>query len=269
MLGIAPIAIELCSGALNGLDTIQSLAPVMKSAATDSGVSDAANLTPEWFAWAPELNPTAAGILKTAPVACLSFLLLSPINVCRKVAAAKSVGSLKSAPFFAVTNACVAWLAFGIQLQDLVIILPNAMGLGLSAYYLHTYANNCKDPSALRPSFLGSGLLAAGVTGAVVAFPEQSVTYIGYLASALAVWLSVSPLTALKTVVQEKSTAALPLGISVGVVLNNASWVAYGLCVAHNPFLVFPNGLGLTAGLLQLSMFGFYGLPPPLPRKKD
>ena len=52
-------------------------------------------------------------------------------------------------------------------------------------YYLHTYANNCKDPSALRPSFLGSGLLTAGVTGAVVAFPEQSVTYIGYLASAL------------------------------------------------------------------------------------
>lgn len=45
----------------------------------------------------------------------------------------RQVGSLKSAPFFAVTNACVAWLAFGIQLQDLVIILPNAMGLGLSA----------------------------------------------------------------------------------------------------------------------------------------
>ena len=39
-----------------------------------------------------------------------------------------------------------------------------------------------------------------------------------------------SPLTALKTVVKEKSTAALPLGISVGVVLNNASWVSYGAC---------------------------------------
>ena len=46
-------------------------------------------------------------------------------------------------------------------------------------------------------------------------------------------WLSVSPLTALKTVVQEKSTAALPLGISVGVVLNNASWVAYGMAWRH------------------------------------
>ena len=42
-------------------------------------------------------------------------------------------------------------------------------------------------------------------------------------------WLSISPLTALKTVMQEKSTAALPLGISVGVVLNNASWLAYGM----------------------------------------
>lgn len=225
---------------------------------------------PEWFAWAPEVNSAVAGILATAPVACLSFLLLSPLNVCRKVAAAKTVGSLKSAPFFAVTNACVAWLAFGIKLQDWVIIAPNAMGLALSGYYIHTYANNCEDPSVLRRDFLVSGALAAGVTGAAVGLPaEQSIEYIGYLASGMAVWLSVSPLTALKTVVQEKSTAALPLGISVGVVLNNFSWITYGVIVAHNPFLVFPNAVGLSAGLVQLSMFGVYGLPPPMPSKKE
>ena len=50
---------------------------------------------------------------------------------------------------------------------------------------MYTYANNCKDPTVLRGSFLSSGLLAAGVTGVAVAFPEQSVPYIGYLASAL------------------------------------------------------------------------------------
>ena len=78
------MAIHLWPGALNSLDTMQSLASVMTSV-PDSCVSDAANLTPEWFVWTPEVSPTVTSILKTTPVVCLSFLLLSPFNLCRQV----------------------------------------------------------------------------------------------------------------------------------------------------------------------------------------
>ena len=92
LAGIAPIAIDFCSSGLSGMELIPSLKSMMGSVTTDSVVSDpVATSAPEWFAWAPEVNPTVAGILKTAPVACLSFLLLSPLDVCRKVAAAKTV----------------------------------------------------------------------------------------------------------------------------------------------------------------------------------
>ena len=61
------------------------------------------------------------------------------------------------------------------------------IGISFCRYYLRTYATNCKDPSVLRPSFLTTGALTAGVIGTALAFPEQSTPYIGYLASAL-VW---------------------------------------------------------------------------------
>jgi len=173
------------------------------------------------------------------------------------------VGPLKPDTFVAVGNACAVWLTFGVLINDWVVIAPNAMGLVLSGYYWKTFVDY-SPPGTMNKYFMGSAVVSGVPLVAALAMPGDIVTpYVGYAAGALALWLSISPLTALKTVMETKSTAALPFGISVGVVLNNASWVTYGILVAHNPFLVAPNSVGLAAGLVQLSMFGIYGFPPP------
>lgn len=90
---ITPAALDICS---MGLDTIPSLASKLTSLSVVAA-DTAATSTPQWPAWAPEItNPTLEWIVKIAPVGCLSYLLVSPLGVCRQVAAAKTVRTCHS-----------------------------------------------------------------------------------------------------------------------------------------------------------------------------
>jgi solute carrier family 50 protein (sugar transporter) len=237
-------------------------------AATAEAAGLAAPPAAEWFAWAPAVSASTASALKAAPVACLTYLLVSPLKVCADIKKAGTVGSLSPASFVAVANASAVWFTFGALLQDPVIMLPNVAGLVLSVHYWRTYARYSEAGSLTRWA-AGSAALSGSVAAAAALGPASVVTpVVGNVAAALSLWLSVSPLAGLRTVMRERTAASLPLPICVGVVLNNVSWVSYGLLVAKNPYLVFPNSVGLAAGLLQLSMFAVYGRGPPS-RKTD
>merc|ERR1712232_1540338 len=98
--------------------------------------------------------------------------------------------------------------------------------------------------------FLGGTAAALGGCGAAIGMygPMVAAPYIGYAACTAAVVMMAAPLATLKTVVETKSTAALPLIPSIGVVVNATSWTAYGFLVVHDPVVFIPNGLGMLAG---------------------
>ena len=72
---------------------------------------------------------------------------------------------------------------------------------------------------------------------------------LGYLGCLLAVILTGSPLITLATVIKDKSTAALPILMSLSAFLNSASWSAYG--IQHTQFypLNSPSSYTLTLPL--------------------
>jgi hypothetical protein len=60
---------------------------------------------------------------------------------------------------------------------------------------------------------------------------------LGSLGCVLAVILTGSPLATLRTVLKDKSTAALPVLTSASAWFNSCSWSLYGLLVAHDPMV--------------------------------
>ena len=91
---------------------------------------------------------------------------------------------------------------------------------------------------------------------------------LGYLGCLLAVILTGSPLITLATVIKDKSTAALPILMSLSAFLNSASWSAYGLLVAGDPMIYGPNLVGFALASIQMSLYLIFGLPPKTANNK-
>ena len=77
-----------------------------------------------------------------------------------------------------------------------------------------------------------------------------------------AVVLMASPLATVGTVIREKSTAAMPLQVSLAMTVNGTAWGCYGWFVQNDPYIYLPNILGAASGYLQLALHAKYRNPP-------
>lgn len=98
-------------------------------------------------------------------------------------------------------------------------------GIGCTIGY-HKYAT--KKPVAMY------AVAAALIVFSSTLFFQNNYQLLGSLGCVVAVILTGSPLITLKTVIKDKSTAALPLFTSATGWLNSCSWVLYGNVVAND-----------------------------------
>lgn len=84
---------------------------------------------------------------------------------------------------------------------------------------------------------------------------------LGSLGCVLAVILMGSPLATVRTVIKDKSTAALPFATSMSGWLNALAWSSYGWIVAKDAMIYGPNLVGFTLATFQLMLFVIYGFP--------
>jgi solute carrier family 50 (sugar transporter) len=92
----------------------------------------------------------------------------------------------------------------------------------------------------------------------------DNIMMVGYLGCGMSILVSGSPLAVIKTVLKDKSTAALPFWTSFAAWLNSLSWVLYGYFVIFDVMILLPNLLGLFLTSLQISLFIYYGFPKPV-----
>jgi len=212
----------------------------------------------------------ATRFLQIVPPLCAQFLFASALQAIMQFRQNKTTGKLSGlAPASMAVN-CTLWSTYGFlvahgtsQICDWTITLPNLSGLALGCVYSYFYQKYC-PPGAFNKYLLGGGAVFLTLGGAsAVLDPLMLKDAVGYTAAAAAVVLMASPLATIKTVIEEKSTAALPLIPSIAVLCNASTWTCYGLLVVHDPVIWVPNGLGLTAGLVQMGCYATYGLPPP------
>jgi solute carrier family 50 (sugar transporter) len=159
-----------------------------------------------------------------------------------------------------MTNSAV-WSMYGLLKSDFTILVPNVSGLIAGIVCVAVYHANARKIRKRYYFISGAILLFAMNLGY-----NQMATWLGYLGVSMAVFLMGSPLVTLKTVIETKSTNALPFAFSVTTFFNALSWSLYGIIVAHDPMVYVPNGIGLVLACIQLSLFVMYGLPDESPK---
>ena len=99
--------------------------------------------------------------------------------------------------------------------------------------------------------------------------PELAQTSLGYLGCAVVVAMFSGPLMVIKEVIDTKSTKNLPFPMAIATVVNCSLWLGFGLLVIDDPFVWFPNVLGLGSGIAQLALFAKYGFHTEADKKDE
>ncbi|EDQ92271.1 uncharacterized protein MONBRDRAFT_4695 [Monosiga brevicollis MX1] len=205
------------------------------------------------------LSPAVVGLLSTAGPACFFFLQISGAAPIRQIMREKTTGQFSLLPFISLFTNCVIWTWYGHLLQDPTLFYSNLVGVGAGAAYTAIYLKHATTSHA--PMLLGSAALCSSVTAGALMLPaEQVAPYIGYLGDIIAVVLMASPLAVMKTVLQERSTRAMPFVPSLATFFNAVCWSGYGIFVMGDPLIIAPNMLGALAATVQLSLFARFGI---------
>ena len=89
------------------------------------------------------------------------------------------------------------------------------------------------------------------------------------LGCAVVVAMFSGPLMVIKEVIDTKSTKNLPFPMAIATVVNCSLWLGFGLLVIDDPFVWFPNVLGLGSGIAQLALFAKYGFHTEADKKDE
>lgn len=176
-------------------------------------------------------EPIVRGLRIAGPAFFLSFQG-SAIKTALQIVADKSVGPLSAFPFVSLLTNCVIWSYYGLLKSDMTVLVPNALGVLTGAGCVIGYHRFAKQ----KPVSMYAASAALIAFSSMLAF-QGNYQLLGSLGCVVAVILTGSPLVTLRTVIKDKSTAALPLFTSTAGWLNSCSWSLYGFLVANDPMV--------------------------------
>mmetsp|Transcript_19791 Transcript_19791/g.19902 ORF Transcript_19791/g.19902 Transcript_19791/m.19902 type:complete len:217 (+) Transcript_19791:42-692(+) len=203
------------------------------------------------------LSEPIVSALRVAGPAFFLGMQGSCIRTATQIVKEKSVGKLSPLPFVSLLTNCVIWTYYGALRSDFSILIPNAVGIFSGIGCATAFHKN-------TPSIPNNEYVVSATIIAICSYLALKGNYqlLGSIGCGLAVFLMASPLATIKTVLRDKTTAAMPFPISFLGWLNAASWSAYGLLVAHDVMVYGPNLAGFVLASLQMMMFVIFGLPP-------
>merc|ERR1711920_802058 len=178
----------------------------------------------------------------------------------------KSIGAMPLLPYSAMFANGTIWVTYGALLGNPAIWLPNMPAVFFGALYSAIFLKNTPtgaDWLPRTPTYHALGV--AGIVSVVLGSTfclESSVAaqVVGILGNIVCVTMFAGPLSAIRTVLQEKSTRSLPLGMCIMTVVNCSLWTFYGAAMLEDPLIWFPNALGLLSGVVQLGLFMRFGI---------
>jgi solute carrier family 50 (sugar transporter) len=188
-------------------------------------------------------EPIVRGLRIAGPAFFLSFQG-SAIKTALQIVADKSVGPLSAFPFVSLLTNCVIWSYYGLLKSDMTVLVPNALGVLTGAGCVIGYHRFAKQ----KPISMYAVSAALIAFSSMLAF-QGNYQLLGSLGCVVAVILTGSPLVTLRTVIKDKSTAALPLFTSTAGWLNSCSWSLYGFLVANDPMVRILHNVSLTEQL--------------------
>uniref|UniRef100_A0A0G4HIL5 Sugar transporter SWEET1 n=1 Tax=Chromera velia CCMP2878 TaxID=1169474 RepID=A0A0G4HIL5_9ALVE len=202
------------------------------------------------------LSDLAIEYLKLSAVVSGVVLQLCPLTSVHAIQTQRCTMDLDGFPFVVLAYSSVLWVIYGAVTDDLPLVLTNVVGVIFGLYYVLIFETFCVQylpRMRLRAYYqiltgltallivcllvCGSGPLFIHLLGCVCAF-LQLVSY-------------ASPLCTLRTVLEKRSAASMPLPVSLSTFVACLFWLLYGVSLP-DPFLAVPSFLGLLAASLQL-----------------
>jgi len=211
--------------------------------------------------------PMDVTILSTLPMITNTLLQMAPFHQFREIAQTKSTADYSPIPYMSMLSNSALWFLYGISTGNTTLILSYLTAVSSAAVCTAVFAKHNTKPenSAVMKKY---GILSGSLLGALTygAFCTDLGSMIGMDAAgmlgtvgvATAVMAYVSPLSVMKSVIQNKSASALPFGLCSAMALNAATWFCYGWFITDDIYLWIPGLLGVTAGLTQLTLLAIY-----------
>ena len=155
------------------------------------------------------------------------------------------------------------WSCYGILNDDTVIIISNGVCVILGILYTAIFYQYCSN----KQNIIKLVQISFATVTLIFLFtffsqPEFAVNSLGLLGGLSAILLMSSPLAVMKMVIKEQTSIYLPIPTVITTFINALSWLLYGIA-NQDPFIWFPNGIGLLAAIVQVCLlFAFERVIP-------
>jgi solute carrier family 50 protein (sugar transporter) len=173
------------------------------------------------------------------------------------------LADLNPLPLGIMSISAIAWLVYGLSIQDPYVILSNIVGCIVSISYVVGILPLIKERKQLRSTQIvvisGAASLLCLWTYLALAASNNSMpltkisSFLGLFASGLFCIFSASPLTTIRSVIRTKNSSSILGPFTAAQVTDCALWSAYGLA-AKDIFVWGPTVIGLGLGFAQLAL---------------
>jgi len=211
-----------------------------------------------------------AGTVKMGlPGLAAQVLFFAPMQAMAEIRSKADTGRMPLLPYSAMCTNGFIWCTYGALLDNPAIWLPNVPAFILGAAYTAVFVQNCPKEANWLPST--TGVHIAGIGAHLVAIPalvamldtQQAATVIGGYGVGVCIVMFSGPLSSIKDVIKDKSTASIPFAFTVATIVNCTLWTFYGTVINLDSYIWLPNTLGLASGLAQMALFAKYGFGKP------
>ncbi|MFH4979317.1 hypothetical protein AB6A40_006026 [Gnathostoma spinigerum] len=197
--------------------------------------------------------------LSVIATVCTIGLFLTVFEICYRIKKNGSTDGISAAPLHMGFVSGFLWFRYGLFKPDRVIVFINGFSSGLFTFYLlfyFFYSKFERRRQQLRQIFIEL-LFLSTVYSYVYMSTDPFGTVLrrlGFCCMILNMATVGSPLVALRDAIRIRSTANLPLPLSLANLVVSFEWLLYGLLV-DDFFIKFPNAVAVLMSVAQLIPF--------------
>eukprot|EP00746_Dinoflagellata_sp_MGD_P130605 gnl/MRDRNA2_/MRDRNA2_64509_c0_seq2.p1 gnl/MRDRNA2_/MRDRNA2_64509_c0~~gnl/MRDRNA2_/MRDRNA2_64509_c0_seq2.p1 ORF type:complete len:251 (-),score=30.75 gnl/MRDRNA2_/MRDRNA2_64509_c0_seq2:17-769(-) len=197
------------------------------------------------------------------------FFFLSPVVTVHKVHKSPNmVHNVNPLNLLSIYGNCSLWLIYGLFLPIEALIPPNSVGFVSSVYCIascwwHATKMTVRNEDSMwnrRAAAQTAGCFIASVIALIyvgLRLHEKATEHVGNVGMVINILMFAAPLSALKRVLQTRSSAALPFLQCFMGLLCSSCWAFVGFRKDSPPVLV-PNGIGVALSSVQLGFICYF-----------
>ncbi|KAK7290335.1 hypothetical protein RIF29_04667 [Crotalaria pallida] len=194
----------------------------------------------------------------------ISFLVfLAPLPTFHQIYKLKSTEGFQALPYLMALFSSMLWLYYAVVKGNaLLLVTINSFGFVIETFYIVIFmAYATKDALKLTIKIflamnIGGYLLILSITHFAV-HGVLRVHVLGWICVSITVIVFGAPLCIMAQVIRTKSVEFMPFYLSFFLTISAVMWLGYG-CFLKDKYIVLPNFLGLTLGLIQMILYAIY-----------